>query len=218
MRCFSAPRSAAPLTRSLPRHLPVVICPRGPVPVIACQSRPASSAMRRAMGEIKVEAEVEAKTCSALTLALTSSAYARTSRSTIAPCGPVALTSASGTPSASARRRARGEMKSRDDAEVEVEVKSGSTSTLASASASITAIALSTFTTSPGCAVTRRSTPVAGASTSSVALSVSTAYSGSPAMTASPSMFVPTHQRERINGLPQRGHENFCGHECLTGD
>ena len=68
-----AARSSAPLlpARSPFPHLRVVIYPRGPVPVIACQSSPASSAIRRAMGvTIEAEAEVESGSASTLTLSL----------------------------------------------------------------------------------------------------------------------------------------------------
>jgi hypothetical protein len=98
----------------------------------------------------------------------------------IAPSGPVAFTAANVTPALSARRRARGEMKSREEDETKVEVEPVSPLSLALTLASITAIALNTVTWSPGCAVTRRKMPVAGASTSRDALSVSMTNSGSP--------------------------------------
>ena len=50
----------------------------------------------------------------------------------------------------------------------------------------MSAIVLPTGTTSPGCAVTSRNTPAAGASISTVTLSVSISTIGSPLVTASP--------------------------------
>src|SRR6267378_2394207 len=107
---------------------------------------------------------------------------AATSPASTAPPGPEPRTTRRSTPRSPARRRALGDAATRRAEDW----AAGTTAAAPSPAAKISAIVLPTGTTSPTPAVTSRSTPDAGASTSTVTLSVSISTMGSPFCTVSP--------------------------------
>ncbi len=151
--------------------------PPEPVPETAPTSTPHSMATRAASGVGERRRAPPAMAAS-------------TSRPTTAPLGPLPVSSAQSRPYSRARVRAQGEAKRRSPTGPTcptcLTCPTGSPGG-ASPSAQSHAIRLSAGTSSPSETDTPRRIPLAGASTSSTALSVSTANSGSPAATASPS-------------------------------
>jgi len=150
---------------------------------ITCQSNPTSSAMRRATGVMEVERRVMSEDLRPRLLSLILGllrvrAHVPLDDRAFRPGGfhfgqrhPFTLCQTSG-----ARETNRREV----EAKAEPDSALASTSPSASPAAAITAMALNTLTLSPGCAVTALRMPLLGASTSRVALSVSTENSGSP--------------------------------------
>src|SRR6267378_827739 len=177
---------------------PASTAPPGPEPRTTRRSTPRSPARRRALGDAATNRAEDraAGTTAAAPLpagAFWLSTYAMTSAFSMRPLGVVMRVRS--TPCCSASLRASGEAFTApvEPAADEVlvgaanpPVPAGVVEAPASPAAKISAIVLPTGTTSPTPAVTSRNTPEAGASTSTVTLSVSISTMGSPFCTVSP--------------------------------
>src|SRR5205823_7978346 len=150
--------------------------PPGPEPRSARTSTPRSCARRRAFGDAAPR-RAAVPSAAGATDSVRLSTCARTSAFSIRP--PDVFTRARSTPCCSASLRARG------DALIAA-AAGGDGAAAGSPGARISAIVLPTGTTSPARAVTSCSTPDAGASISTVTLSVSISTIGSPFLTVSP--------------------------------
>src|SRR2546423_3819051 len=150
--------------------------PPGPEPGSARTSTPRSCARRRAFGDAALRRA--AVPSAGATASVRLSTWARTSAFSIRPLA--VFTRARSTPCCSAILRARG------DALITAAAAGAPGTAAASPGARISAIVLPTGTTSPARAVTSCSTPDAGASISTVTLSVSISTIGSPFLTVSP--------------------------------
>src|SRR5947208_4101568 len=151
--------------------------PPGPEPRSARTSKPRSCASRRAFGDAAL-GRASVPSAGGATDSVRFSTCGRTSAFSIRPLA--VFTRARSTPCCSAILRARG------DALIVAAAAGGDGAAAASPGARISAIVLPTGTTSPARAVTSCSTPDAGASISTVTLSVSISTIGSPFLTVSP--------------------------------
>src|SRR5438445_2369252 len=170
---------------------PASTAPPGPEPRTTRRSTPRSPARRRALGDAATRRAEDsaAGTTAAAPLpagACWLSTYAMTSAFSMRPLGVVMRVRS--TPCCSASLRASGDalMTAETPAPADAAAAGAGADAPASPAAKINAIVLPTGTTSPTPAVTSRSTPEAGASISTVTLSVSISTMGSPLATVSP--------------------------------